>query len=582
VPQTPERPAARKRPGPNAALRLLGLGRRYQRAARLRQILTVFVRYGFGELVSRLEIDRVFHVSRRLFSRKEPGRTVAELNAGQRLTRAFEELGPTFIKLGQVLSTRPDIMPPEYLAALSTLQDNVPGFTYEEVAEVILSELKAPPEQAFAEFTPEPLAAASLAQVHRARLATGEEVAVKVQRPGIEEVIAGDLDILETIARLVERRLPHLAAYDPVGLVQEFGRSLRLELDFNHEGQNCDISRANFKHDANIVIPRVFWTHTSQRVLTLEMIRGTKINDGPALDQAGLNRPRLAVVGCEAYMRMIFDYGFFQADPHPGNLLVLPDGRIAILDYGMFSRISEQDRHRLVDLLLAAYDRRADLIVVLMKEIGLAGPKVNDEALTNDVQDLLDRYYGLELKRISMGRIVQEMLSIIRHHRIHIPHGFTMLLRGLATIEGLGMLIDPDFNFVESMRPFLEHEGRKRFGIVSWLRNLRRSSADFELMFHNLPSDLRSMFERIKKGQIELVLNPDEFRKIGASLERSNNRLSVAIILAAIILGSSLMVVFVAPKGLLAFVPILGVLGFLAAGIIGVWLLFTVLRGERF
>jgi ubiquinone biosynthesis protein len=541
----------------------------------------VLGRYGFGELASRLDVYSAFRLRGRVTSSLSDRTQVAHLARGPRMVRALEELGPTFIKLGQVLSTRPDILPPDFISALSDLQDHVSGFPVQDVSRVLQEELKLPPEELFAEFDREPVAAASLSQVHRARLPTGEEVAVKVQRPNIEETIESDLAILETAARLIEHRIPQYAVYDPVGLVREFGRSLRKELDFVREGQNCDICRTQFRDDSDVVVPRVYPAYTSRRVLTLDYLTGIKVNDFAALAKHGIDRRQLAISGCIVYMKMIYEHGFFQADPHPGNLLVRPDGRIIVFDYGMFSRISDEDRHAIVDLMLAAFDRRADLIVRLLLDTGYASQIPDEAAFRNDVQDLLDRYYGVELKKVEVGRVVRELLSAMRQHRVRVPSGFNMLLRGLATVEGLGMVIDPEFNFVEQMSPFIQRSAKERLSWRGWLKMLRRSRGDLEMLLHHLPEDLRAVLDRIKKGQIELVLNHDEFRKIGASLQRSNDRLSVAIVLAAIIVGASLLV-FAAPTVFRGVVPIIGVVGFILAAVLGVWLLITTLRGGRF
>jgi len=574
----PKPTSAPKRRRKDSAFKWLGLNRGYHQANRLRQILTVLTRYGFGELAVRLDLHSAFNLRRFAAPKKvEPPR----LGRGERLVRALEELGPTFIKLGQVLSTRPDILAPDFILALAELQDRVPGFPTSEVRRIIEEDLRAPLERVFPEFNPEPIAAASLSQVHRARLPTGEDVAVKVQRPGITETIENDLAILETIARLIEQRLPQYAVHDPEAIVHEFAKSLRHELDFVREAQNAAICRTNFRRDLNVVIPRVFEQCSSRRVLVLEYLDGVKVNDFPALEEQGVDREQLAIAGCTIYMKMIYDHGFFQADPHPGNLVVLPDGKIGILDYGMFTRIAEEDRHRIVDFLLAAFDRRADLIVRLMLESGYTTAKVDEPSLRNDVMDLLDRYYGVELKRIPLGPLIRELLDIQHRYSIRMPVGTTMLLRGLGTVEGLGLVIDPEFNFMGQMAPFLRSRARERMSVRGWVKTARHYRSELEILFHHLPDDLRGVLDRIKKGQIELVLDPEEFRKIGSSLERSNDRLSVAIVLAAIIVGASLLV-FAAPTVFRGLVPIIGVVGFIAAAILGVWLLINTLRSGRF
>jgi ubiquinone biosynthesis protein len=570
--------AAPKRQRKNPAFKWLGLNRGVHQANRLRQILTVLTRYGFGELAVRLDLRSTFRLRGLATMKKTED---AQLDRGQRLVRALEELGPTFIKLGQVLSTRPDILAPDFIAALSELQDRVPGFPVSEVRRIIEEDLHAPLEQVFPEFNPEPIAAASLSQVHRARLPTGEDVAVKVQRPHITETIENDLAILETVARLIEQRLPQYAVYDPQAIVREFAKSLRHELDFVREAQNAAICRHNFRRDPNVVIPRVFEQCSSRRVLAIEYLDGVKVNDFPALEQQGIDRHELAVAGCIIYMKMIFDHGFYQADPHPGNLVVLPDGLIGILDFGMFMRIAEEDRHRIVDFMLAAFDRRADLIVRLMLDSGQTTEKIDEPALRTDIMDLLDRYYGVELKSIPLGPLIRELLAIQHLYNIRMPAGTTMLMRGLGTVEGLGLVIDPEFNFVEQMAPFIRKQSRERMSVGGLFKTARHYRSEIEILLHHLPEDLRGVLDRIKKGQIELVLNPDEFRKIGTSLERSNDRLSVAIVLAAIIVGASLLV-FAAPTVFRGFVPVIGVVGFVAAAILGVWLFISTLRRGRF
>ncbi|MBN2464102.1 AarF/ABC1/UbiB kinase family protein, partial [candidate division WOR-3 bacterium] len=431
----------------------------------------------------------------------------------------------------------------------------------------------------FAEFDREPVAAASLAQVHRARMKTGEQVAVKVQRPGIAEVVEGDLALLESLARFIDRRQPDLAIYDPVGVVAELGRSLRRELDFVHEGQNADICRRNFSEDRTVVIPRVFWDHTTRRLLVLELLTGVKVTDADALTRAGIDRTDLARKGTRAYMRMVFEHGFFQPDPHPGNVIVLPDGRVGIVDYGMFSRIDDETRDLLVDMLVAAYRQDGVRLTRLVLKGGSRSASIDESALRADIQDLLDRYYGASLRDLSLGRVMRELLAVSRRHRIAVPAGLSMLMRGVATVEGLGLLIDQEFNFVEEMKPFLQRVARRRFGPLGWFKDLRRHEADLESLARDLPADLRQISDWLKKGEIKLQIDHEELRQIVRNLSRSNNQLAAAIVLAAIIIGASLLVV-AAPTALKNLVPTIGVAAFLAAAAIGVYLLLAVLRGR--
>ncbi len=560
-----------------AAMRLFGWRRRRYQLERTRHIATVLTRYGFSELARRLGFEALFGHRRRL-RRDRECRESETLTEAERLVRVLEELGPTYVKLGQVLSTRPDVLAPEFIGALSCLQDRVQGVDYGTIEAAVRRELGGAPEAVFASFERAPLAAASLAQVHRARLKTGEEVVVKVQRPEVGAILEGDLAILSTLARQAERRLPESAIVDPVRLVEEFSRSIRQELDYLREGQNCDICRRNFRNNPEVAVPAMHWEYTTRRVLVQERFEGLKVTDAAALQAAGVDRRKLAASGCRAYMQMVFEHGFFQADPHPGNLVVLADGRIGILDYGMFSRIDEDTRELLVDLMLAAYERRSGALVRLVMQAGYADKMVDESALRADIGDLLDRYWGVELERMSLAKTTRELLSVLRRHQIRIPPGLTMLLRGIGTIEGLGQLIDPKFRLVDEMRPFVRRVAWERFGPAMWLRNLRRSSADLGALARTLPADLRLMVDWLKRGELKLSLDQAELREIFHNLGRSNNRLSVSIVIAALIIGSSLLM-FAHPEGFERLVPAVGIGGFIAAGLLALLLLFSAIRG---
>ena len=571
MPENPEEPCAQ--PAPMPRFDPFGWLKGRRQLSRARHIGVVLVRYGLAELAARLGLEG------RLTFRHRAEPAVAALTEPERLVKAFEELGPTFIKLGQMLSTRPDILSPDYLKALTKLQDNVPRIQYDEVERVIATETCRLPDDIFAEFDREPLAAASLSQVHRAKLKTGEEVAVKVQRPGIDRMIDGDLAILASVAKFIERQQPDFSTYDPVGLVAEFGRGLRLELDFIHEGQNADICRRNFADDASVVIPKIYWDYTTGRLLVLDLLTGMKVTNAAGLELAGADRHKLGQSGGNVYMRMVFEHGFFQPDPHPGNLIVLTDGRLGVIDYGMFTRIDDDTRDLLVDMLLAAYRQDSNRLMRIVLKVGSKTAQVDEAALRTDIHDLLDRYYGANLRDLSFGRVLRELLAVIRRHRIAVPSGLAMVVRGLATVEGLGLLIDPAFNFVEEMKPFLEKLAWRRFGPLGWYKDLRRSGADFESLARDLPADLRQISGWLKKGEIKLQIDHEELRQVARNLGRSNNQLAAAIVLAAIIIGASLLVV-AAPTIMHSLVPVIGVVAFLAAGAIGVYLLLAVLRGR--
>ena len=322
-----------------------------------------------------------------------------------------------------------------------------------------------------------------------------------------------------------------------------------------------------------------YWDHTTSRLLVLDLLTGVKPTDAAGLERAGVDRHKLGQSGSNLYMRMIFEHGFFQPDPHPGNLIVMSGGRLGVIDYGMFSRIDNDTRDLLVDMLLAAYQQDSNRLTRFVLKVGSKTGRVDEALLRADIQDLLDRYYGANLRDLSLGRMLRELVAVSHRHRIAIPAGLAMLARGLATVEGLGLLIDPQFNFIEEMKPFLERLAWRRFGPLGWFKDLRRSAADIESLARDLPADLRQISDWLKKGEIKLQIDHEELRQIARNLGHSNNQLAAAIVLAAIIIGASLLVV-AAPTALRALVPVIGVVAFVAAGAIGVYLFLAVLRGE--
>lgn len=566
---------AERQPSALSSIDIFGWLAGRRRVSRGRRIVAVLMRYGFAELAARLGMPSGFRM------RRGTRRDIASLSEPERLVKALEELGPTFIKLGQVLSTRPDILPKDYLTALTRLQDNVTRLPFTDVERVIQRALCCPLSDVFSEFNPVPVAAASLSQVHRARLKDGTDVAVKVQRPGITDGITADLDILAGAARFAEKRLPDFAAYDPVAIVEEFSRSLKSELDFVHEGQNADICRAKFGSDPTVFIPKVYWEHSTSRVLIMDFLDGTKVTNLAELASIGVDRRQLAVRGCAVYMKMIFDHSFFQPDPHPGNLVVLADGRIGIFDFGMFSRIDDDIHDLLVDLLIATWHRDATKLAQLIIRGGASTGHVDEAALRTDVGDLIERYYGADISELSVGRMLEELMPLIHRHHIHLPPRLAMLVRGLATVEGLGLLVDPDFNFTREMSPHVERVALKRFGPLGWLKSLRRSRTEIDALFRTLPTDLRHIIDGLKRGEIKLRIDQDELQDMFKNVGRANNRLSVAIVLAALIVSSTLLIIN-SPTGVHGIIPSIGVAGFIISGIVAILLLLSAIRGGWF
>ncbi|HEY8531681.1 MAG TPA: AarF/UbiB family protein, partial [Limnochorda sp.] len=393
------------------------VNRRYRQLRRYREIVEVFLRHGFGYLIEQLDLHHILPLRRRVLPVERPQRPTSR---GARLRQALEELGPTFVKLGQLLSTRADIVPRDILAELEHLQDDVSEVPFPQIRQQLEAELGRPLSEAFREFDPAPLAAASIGQVHRAVLHSGEEVAVKVQRPGIEEIIAVDLEILQSLAGLVEERFqPDFVR--PRELVDQFARTLRAEMDYELEARNMEGFRRRFQHAPKIRVPRVYWDLTTHRVLTMDFVRGVKISDIQELDRLGVDRRELAVRGARVFLEQVLIHGVFHGDPHPGNLFVEADGTLAVVDFGMVGRLDEEALANIADLFIGVMNRDADRLVQALIRIGAVEGTVNRRGLKMDMEDLIDRHYGKPLHKLEVGQIISEAFELTRRHRIRMP-----------------------------------------------------------------------------------------------------------------------------------------------------------------
>jgi len=507
---------------------------------RYREIVGIFLRHGFGFAFNQLDPDwNSFRNFLRLPSRKEPS-TPSE-NLAMHFRLALEELGPTFIKLGQILSARPDLLPPTYIAELSKLQDNVPPTPWESIREVLIRALGQEPEQVFLSIDPQPMAAASLAQVHAATLPDGQEVVVKVQRPGISAVIDTDLEILSSLAKRAQTtRWGKL--YDFVSMTNDFAFTLRNELDYCREGRNADQFRENFVHESHLYIPHVYWEYSSQRVLVLERIHGIKIDDIPTLDSAGYDRHRIALYSARIIIKEVLEDGFFHADPHPGNYMVLSEEVIGAMDFGMVGYLRDRDRLNLIRLYLVAVALDADGIVDQLIRMGAAGAEVDRAELARDIGRLLNKYSGLPLKEIRAGEVLEEIMPIAFQHRLHLPSDLWLLGKTLAMLEGIGLQLDPDFDVFSVAKPFVR---RLLWNMVmpnsGWAQGILLSGANWGELFNRLPQAGNRMLERIERDEPFRIQIDDVNRNINR-LDRQFTRLSLSILVGALIIGLALLV----------------------------------------
>jgi len=550
---------------------------RKQDFRRFSHIASVLARHGFHEFLDRLKA-RYHGLPRRTFIRQSPPR--GAISAPERLRLAFEELGPTFIKFGQVLSSRPDIIPAEYIQELSKLQDDVPEFPFEDARKLIESQLKRPVTDIFLHLDEKPRAAASLAQVHRAKLLSGDDVAVKVQRIGVDKVIENDIRILREFAGLVERRIPESRRYEPSGLVDEFARSIRHELDFVREGRNMDRFRKYFSGTPIIYIPKVYWELTTPKVLTIEYIDGIKITDIASLDAAGLDRKAIAINGANITLKEVFEFRFFHADPHPGNLFVCENNIIAPVDFGMTGTIEEDVADQMSGVFLAVLEKDVDGLVKNLRALGVAEDVEDIRSFKIDVRDLVDRYYGLPLSKIEIGGVFRELMGIVQRYRLRLPHNFAMIGKALMITEGVGRALYPDFNILEIAKPYARRLLWKRYDPRRQLNEMRKTGAEALDFLKALPTDLKEIFAIIRKGKFTMLFEHRGLELLVDELDRSSNRISFAVVIAALIVGSSL--IFQTRVGPTFFdYPIIGLAGFLLASILGIWLLIGIMRSKR-
>jgi ubiquinone biosynthesis protein len=559
--------------------KITAIGRTYRHLNRYHQILGALFKYGFADMVDMLHIDQYLETGLQMINRK-PREQLEKHTRPERLRMALEELGPTFIKLGQLLSTRPDFIPTEYLAELTKLQDNVPPFSFAEVEEIFFAETAKKPGELFYRFEEEPVAAASIGQVHRATLKDGQDVVVKVQRPDIEQIISVDLEILAHLASLAEMYFEEVQGHRPSAIVEEFARTLENEIDYTVELTNIQRFAGQFADNPSIHVPLVYRELSSQRILTMENIKGIKASRVERLQQMGMDLPLLAERGCNLIMEQIFIHGFFHADPHPGNIFILPDNVICFIDFGMMGRLSLQNREDFTDLLLHIISRHerklTDSVLKLTNHYG----EIDREALSRDLAEFLDRYLYLPLKELEAGKILHQLLELVSRHKIYFKPNLYLMMKAISTVEGVGQMLDPELELIRLAEPFMRRIKSDRLRLSRIADETGLTTSEYLELIRELPDELRAILRQIRQGRIKIEfehLGVDRLREV---LDQTSNRISFAIVLAALIIGSSVIVHSNLPPHWNG-IPIIGLAGFLMAGVMGFWLLLSIIRHGR-
>jgi ubiquinone biosynthesis protein len=575
------------------SIRQLGaINRTYRHLTRYQRILRVLFKYGFTDLVDYLHIDQYLESGLQMINRK-PREQLERHSRPERLRMALEELGPTFIKLGQLLSTRPDFIPPEYLVELAKLQDSVPPFSYQEVQQIFQEEWGKDPSEIFVSFASEPLAAASIGQVHHARifdpaaadkadLENGSpqkqrKVVVKVQRPGLENIIAVDLEILAQIAGLMEEHLEEVQGHQPTAIVHEFARSLSREIDFTIELANIQRFERQFSKHKDIHVPEVFPALSTERILVMEQIEGIKASDIDRLQSEGYDLSLIAERGAKLVMEQVFEHGFFHADPHPGNIFILPDNVICFIDFGQMGRLLLKDREDFTDLVLNIVAGNEKKVVSGILNITIQQEELDRDALTLDLTDFMDRYLYLALSEFEVGKILNDLLDLASRHKLSLKPNLYLMLKALSTVEGVGLLLDPKLELISLAQPFMKKIKMNRLDPRRIGRDVGDTGLQYLNLVRDLPEEARSILSQLRQGKMKLEFEHRGLRPLERSLDRVSNRIAFAIVLAAQIIGSSLIVLSGIPPRW-HDLPLIGLAGFLVAGVMGFWLLISIIR----
>jgi ubiquinone biosynthesis protein len=544
--------------------------------ARSRQIAEILARHGLDYILSILGLERFISFRRGLRLHHSSTATRPE-----HIRQAFEELGATFIKFGQILSTRADLLPLEYRTELAKLQDSALAVPSDQIRQVIEAEFGCGVEDLFVNFDDTPLAAASIGQAHAATLEDGTEVVVKIQRPDVSEQIEVDLEILETLALAAARRWEFANNYDVLGLAQEFAQTLRAELDYIFEARNAERFAANFKHDPTVHIPQVFWHRTTSRVLTLERIRGLKIEDSERFDEYGIDRGKLAENAARIILKMIFEHGFFHADPHAGNFFIEEDGKLGLIDFGMVGLLDERMKEQLADLLIAINSHDSERLVNVFLELGVAKGGIDRDGLERDIDHIISRYYGRPLGELRVGSLLSDAFAVIRDHHLHLPAGMALLLKTLVMSEGLGAQLDPKFHLTSVIVPYAEKLIIRQYSPKLWAKKLKQTSVDIARLVVDMPEHLRRIIGDLERGGLQIGVRPQEFEPIIQRMERLANRIVLGVIAAAFINGLAVLTSSYHPPGWDRLAGFAFAFGFLIAALLGIYLAWSILRSGR-
>ena len=539
-----------------------------EKVERYRQITNIVIKYGFGMILGKLHLPHIRKMSLK--------KGVETLSFPQRIRLMCEELGPTFIKLCQILSTRPDLIPLSFVKEFEKLQDEVKPVETEEIKEIIQKELGDKFNDFFLSFEEKPLASASISQVHRAKIKGGEKIVLKIQRPGIEKIINADMEILYDISSLIEKFIPEARIYEPKRIVREFEKTMKRELNFLWEARSIKRFSHNFSGDSTVYIPKLYEDLTTEKILALEYIEGIKINNIEKIEGLGLDRKQIALNGAKAVLKQIFIDGFFHGDPHPGNVFVLENGKICYLDFGITGRISEERKMELISFFSGFLYKDSERILRTLILMNAIGEDIELKSLRREIEEMMDKYYDVSLKEMKIKEIVDEGFNLMRKYKVKIPSDFSLLTKSLIATEGVSIMLDPDFNLTLEIKPFIKEILKERVSFSYLTKNLKRTLSNLYFLGKETFNTLESF---LRKGYFNIAFEHKGLNNLISAINKSSNRISFSLIISALLVGSSLIIISGKGPFLLGF-PALGISGFILSAIFGLWLIFNILRNK--
>jgi ubiquinone biosynthesis protein len=533
---------------------------------RLKEIIKVLSKYEFGYLIEKIKLKHKIPFITPSYDYE----SLEELDesAPERLRFVLQELGPTFIKLGQTLSTRPDLVGRKFANEFTKLQDDNPPIEFDVVKASIKKELKHPIESIFSSFDAEPLGSASIGQVHRAVLKTGEDVAVKIQKPGVEHIIKSDISIMEFLAKRIDTYIPQFKIYNVPGIVEEFKRSILKEIDYENEAMNLKRFSYNFKDDETVHVPKIYSDYSSLKIITMELIGGKKVSD--VTEAEGFDLKLIAERGAVSYFKQVIMYGFFHADPHPSNIYILNDNVICYIDFGMMGILDDEFKQNLAELIVYFIDNNVSGMINQLTYMGMINDKVDTRSLKYDLTDMMYKYYGTELNEVHGG--MNDLINLMRKYHVSMPREFVLLARGIGMVEETGEKLDPNFNAVEVCKPIMMKVIRKKLTPLNFIDYIKKNIIETEHVLKNIPLTITKTLYKLEEGEIRIKVEHE-------GLERIVNKLSIAIILSALLIGSSMIMTTNNGIFLLKF-PYLGVLGFVISAILAIFLVVSILKDK--